>query len=322
MSALLKRIENGEIAVPSLPTVASRIIELIDDEDVSIKNVGEIIGRSQSVAVQLLKIANSPFYRGENEITTIEAAIKRVGLDLVKSAVLNISLLEVLKDGTNSSQAQEKLWQESFTMAVAARLLARRTNYRNPEEAFTAGLVTHIGIMILLDVLGRDYLELLRERSCRRTDLGVLERAAFQTDHGDVGYTVLTLWKFPETMKEVVKHHGFQEKQFSADKQLVKLIKIVHVAEKIAGFFIFENPALNIDIIRLCKQSFDIDEKEVNALLRQAQHEVNEAASLLSFDRILNKSYDQIYRNAVGKLADLNQKYDELNKTLIKLSWR
>ena len=48
MSGLQKKIESGEIKVPSLPTVASKIIELTSDEDISIKKISEIIEKSQS----------------------------------------------------------------------------------------------------------------------------------------------------------------------------------------------------------------------------------------------------------------------------------
>ena len=48
-SRLLKKIESGEIAVPSLPTVAAKIIELTADEDVSIEKIVEIIEKSQSI---------------------------------------------------------------------------------------------------------------------------------------------------------------------------------------------------------------------------------------------------------------------------------
>ena len=87
MSGLVKKIESGEIAIPSLPNVAARIIELTADEDISINKIVEIIEKSQSIVVKLLKIANSTFYRGSKEIKTIQGAVTRVGLDLVKSAI-------------------------------------------------------------------------------------------------------------------------------------------------------------------------------------------------------------------------------------------
>ena len=319
MSRLLKKIESGEIAVPSLPTVAAKIIELTADEDVSIEKIVEIIEKSQSIVVQLLKVANSTFYRAAKEIKTIQGAVVRVGLNLVKSAILNISLLDVFKGGEDSSKMQNKVWEESFTMAVCARSLARRTNYRNPEEAFTVGLLTHVGIMIMLSVVGKDYLELLREKFYGGKDLNILEHKAYQTDHVEVGYFVLSRWNFPELIKEVVKHHDSQEILSSSNERLVELAKIIHVAEKMAGFFVAENPALNKDISGLCKLFFDMNEKEVEQFLQHIQQEVNGAASLLGLDRILDKSYDQIYRSAIEKLADLNIRYDKLNRNLSQL---
>jgi len=175
MSKLIKKIESGEITVPSLPKVAGKIIELTAEEDISLKKLVEIIEKSQSTVVKLLKVANSTFYRGVKEIKTIQGVITRLGLDLLKSAILNISLLDVFKGKKDSSKIQKKVWQESFTMAFCARSLSRRTDHRNPEEAFTVGLVTHIGIMIMLSVVGKDYLELLREKFYHSKDLNILD---------------------------------------------------------------------------------------------------------------------------------------------------
>jgi PAS domain S-box-containing protein len=318
MPRLLKEIEDREIAVPSLPNVAGRIIELTADEDISINKIVEIIEKSQSIVVKLLKIANSTFYRGAKEIKTIQGAVTRVGLDVVKSAILNISLLDVFKGGKDSSKMQRKVWQESFTMAVSARSLAKRTNHRNPEEAFTVGLVSHIGIMIILNVVGEDYLELLGEKFYGGKDLNILEGTEYQTDHVEVGYLVLSRWNFPEIIKEAVRHHDSQQMLPSSDERSVEIVKIIQAAEKIAAFFVTENPTLNRDIIRLCKLFFDMNEEEVEEFLQHIEQEVNEAASLLGIDRVLDKSCEQIYRSAVGRLADLNLKYDELNKTLRK----
>jgi PAS domain S-box-containing protein len=318
MSGLLRKIESGEIKVPSLPTVASKIIELTVDEDISIKKISEIIEKSQSIVVKLLKLANSTFYRGAKEIKTIQGAVTRFGLDMVKNTILNISLLDVFKGGKESSKMQKKVWEESFTMAVCARSLAIKTGHQNPEEAFTIGLVTHIGMMIMLTVVGKDYLELLSEKFYHSKNLKILEREAYQTSHVEVGYLVLTRWNFPKIINEVVKHHDSREILSSPNKRLVELIKIIQVAEKIAGFFVSENPILNQDIVTLCKLFFDMNEKAVEEFAHHIPEEVNEAASLLSMDRVLDTSYDQIYKSAIGRLADLNLKYDELNKNLIK----
>ncbi len=319
MPRLLEKIGSGKITVPSLPKVAGKIIELTAEEDISLKKLVEIIEKSQSTVVKLLKVANSTFYRGVKEINTIQGAITRLGLDLLKSVILNIFLLDVFKGKKDSSKIQKKVWQESFTMAFCARSLSRRTDHRNPEEAFTVGLVTHIGIMIMLSVVGKDYLELLREKFYRSKDLNILEREAYQTDHVEVGYFVLSRWNFPEIIKEVVKHHDSQQILSSSNDRLVELIKIIQVAEKIAGFFVSENPILNKDIIRLCRLFFDMNEKEVDGFLQHIQEEVNEAASLLDIDITLHKSYEQIYRSAIGKLADLNMSYDRQNKNLRQL---
>ncbi len=315
---LLKEIEDREIAVPSLPNIAGRITELTADEDISINKIVEIIEKSQSAVVKLLKVANSTFYRGAKEIKTIQGAVTRVGLDVVKSAILNISLLEVFKGGKDSSKMQRKVWQESFTMAVCARSLAKRTNHRNPEEAFTVGLVAHVGIMIILNIVGEDYLELLREKFYGGKDLNILEGTEYQTDHVEVGYLVLSRWNFPEIIKEAVRHHDSRQTLPSSNERLVEIVKIIQAAEKVAALFVTENPTLNRDIIRLCKLFFDMNEEEVEEFLQHIEQEVNEAASLLGIDRVLDKSCEQIYRSAVGRLADLNLKYDELNKTLRK----
>ena len=76
MSGLLKQIEIGELRIPSLPKVAANIIELTSDEDIPTIKLVEIIEKSQSIVTKLLKIANSPIYRGTKEVKTTKGAFE------------------------------------------------------------------------------------------------------------------------------------------------------------------------------------------------------------------------------------------------------
>jgi len=59
---LLKRLESG-YSLPALSVVAIRLVELASDEQCSVNDLVSLIEKDPSLAIRLLKIANSAFFK-------------------------------------------------------------------------------------------------------------------------------------------------------------------------------------------------------------------------------------------------------------------
>ena len=61
---ILQELENGSLVLPTLPEVALRVRDVVDEPDVTAKQLAEIIVTDAALSTRLIKVANSPLYRG------------------------------------------------------------------------------------------------------------------------------------------------------------------------------------------------------------------------------------------------------------------
>ena len=110
-------IESDTVSLPVFNTNASLIQQQLAKPEPDLKIVEKIINSDQALSSQVLKIANSSFYRGLTEVGTVRAAIMRLGMKEIEKIVLLASSknLYVCKDKT-ITQVMKKL--KNFRMRV------------------------------------------------------------------------------------------------------------------------------------------------------------------------------------------------------------
>ena len=122
----LKEIETGLIAevkdLPSLPEQLNRIMQLCDSPDSSIKQIAGEIQRDQTIAGQLIKLANSGGFAG-GRIVDLEEAVKVVGLKHISQFLLQIGSFNILIERYGESS---ELTEHPMRVGYFSRSLARR----------------------------------------------------------------------------------------------------------------------------------------------------------------------------------------------------
>ena len=119
---LLKAVLNSE-ELPTLPTVASRLISLTSKEDTTLSDIADLVSQDISLSAKILKVSNSAFYSFPQQVGSIQQAVSILGTNAVRSLVLSFSFLTI-KSGKKSSQFNfEKFWEQSLASAVASRLI-------------------------------------------------------------------------------------------------------------------------------------------------------------------------------------------------------
>jgi HD-like signal output (HDOD) protein len=61
--------------LPTIPIVASKVLELLDKPDCELDEVADMILTDQVLAARVIKIVNSPLYRSAHEITSVKRAL-------------------------------------------------------------------------------------------------------------------------------------------------------------------------------------------------------------------------------------------------------
>ena len=174
----LQKITQSIIGLPTLPTVITQMIGLIDNPQTSARDVSRLISTDQALTAKILKLANSAFYGFPREISTVNHAVVVLGFETVKSLGLSVSVLERFASGGSNSQFdRQRFWEHSIGCGVAARMLAARLRYRVPGEAFAAGILHDIGKLILSQYFAEEFGEIMAVVDERDVYIGKAEEA-------------------------------------------------------------------------------------------------------------------------------------------------
>jgi HD-like signal output (HDOD) protein len=233
---LQEMLRSEETTLPVFSRTAMRVQEEVAREDVDIRRLEEIIASDQSLTGQVLRVANSAFYRGLKKVSSIREAIIRLGINEIATLVLLLSQKEVFtsKDKT-VSKFMDKLWYHAVGCAIGTQWLARRLEFHAmATEAFISGLLHDIGKLFILTVI-----ETVKNDDGKRfapTDELIFEL----TDglHCEYGYALLSRWNLPETYCWVAKEHHSEE--VDPNSTLLNMVRLVDQACNKMGIGLYE----------------------------------------------------------------------------------
>lgn len=228
MIELVKLEEIAELTPMS--SSISRLAGMVSDPDVSAADIAGVIEFDQALTVNLLRMANSAWSGSRSEITTVRAAVVRLGASRILELAVGGAVSKVMSAPCEGYELSEReLWRHSVAAALAAEHLGQFVTRPVPGASFTAALVHDIGKL----VLGR-HLEqgLLKEilRVCEEDGIPYVEgeRRVLATDHAEVGGAIARHWEFPdELVRAIAGHHD-------PDVHPEPVLDAVHIANAVA----------------------------------------------------------------------------------------
>lgn len=207
LSALAIRVARTP-GLSMLPQITSQVLRLVDNPNASPRQIGALIERDAGLASKLLKIANSVYYGVPGKIKTVPQAISVMGLSAVRSVVVGQAYQQMVAvRGASKRFDRLAFWQHSLATAVGARTLAKLKGWRDPEEAFLAGLLHDAGRLVMDRFLPHELDQALTLSFERVAPLIETEREVLGYTHVEVGDVLAEQWNLPESLRIALRRH-------------------------------------------------------------------------------------------------------------------
>jgi HD-like signal output (HDOD) protein len=268
--------------LPTIPVVATKVMQLIEDENVSAEELAKVVASDPAVAARVLKISNSSFYGCQRQIQTLSHAIVVLGFGTLKSLVVAASVKQVYQP---YGLTEKMLWEHSFGAGLAARMIAKETRRVSGEEAFLGGLFHDIGKIILNTLDSQRFQGVMQICYNDGVSFEEAERQSYPYTHSEVGGLVIKKWNFPDLlMNAVLQHHMFD---FDADEDLyqVHLTCVVGLANMFChkiGIGVRE-PDDELDLSQTVPaHKLGLDEQRLNDLLERFRAAYDQDKSFFS----------------------------------------
>ena len=210
--------------VPRIPDVMPRVMRSLRDQDSSAADLAGNVGRDAVLVSEVIRLANSPYYRVGEKITSLERAIVILGRNGVRQLVVNAAFKPLinLNSGHFTGLSATTLWENSERAAIACDCMARQER-ADRFQAYLAGIVANVGFTVALKVLDHafDGHDAPRSESFRHL---------FITRSRKLSLVIAAEWGFPEPVLEAL------DAQTGAPEtaKMSSLARILFVSDKLA----------------------------------------------------------------------------------------
>jgi len=232
-SESLRRLVAGLKSLPSPSDTYYALVSYLNNPMASVSGVAEIIAHDVAMTVELLKVTNSAYFSLPSRVTTPLQAVRVLGLEIVAALVLKVGVFRGFSGEAVTARLMEDINRDSMFVGRLARHFGKMEQFesRALEEAFCAGMLSSVGLLVLLDRMqGRFYR--LKDALGKGQDLLQAELEVFGATHLQLGAYLLGLWGFNKAVVEAVALCG-QPGLLPAERMHVA--GAVHLARSLAG---------------------------------------------------------------------------------------
>lgn len=217
--------------IPSLPTAAMRVIQLLKEPDVEITDLMEAIAYDPGLTSNVLRLANSAYFGGPRTIASLREAILRLGTNRIFQLVITAAVAPIARQPVRGYDLPAGgLLSHAISVAIGSETLATELQIKVPPSTFTAGLLHDIGKVVLGTFLELDVAPIIDLAYKQHISFEVAETQIIGIDHAETGAGLLEHWNLPVSIVDVARNHHHPES--ITDNSL--MVDLVHVADQLS----------------------------------------------------------------------------------------
>ena len=315
---LLKAVLSSD-ELPTLPTVANKLITLTSKDDTTITDIADLVAQDISLSAKILKVSNSAFYSFPQQIGSIKQAVSILGTNAVRSLVLSFSFLSIKGRVKSSHFNFDKFWERSLASAVAAKLILEKVKGADTEEILICGLLQNLGELIFARTFPEQYDKVLQTVEDKQYDTISAEEDLLHGNHAFIGYEVAKHWGFPESLLQPILHHHDPAGYTGTNKKIAQTTKAVYLSHLLTNIMYSTMPEEYHSRFRKeAKSLLGLNFEDIDAILADVHIQVEKNGQYfdLKFKNI--KSVQEILQEANIKLSLMNLDYDQINRQLVQ----
>lgn len=211
--------------VPRLPAVIPQVMSTLRDQSSSSADLSSQIGRDAVLVSEVIRLANSPYYRVAQKIATLEQAVFALGQVGIRQLIVNAAFKPLinLNSGHFTKLSCIILWNQSEKTAIACDCMAKQEK-ADRFAAYLMAIVQNVGLTVTLQIMDRNFDGRHAPRS-KEFQERLVNRSR------ELSLVIANEWSFPESVLEAI------DSQINA-KYCQTLEEILYVGDKFSKMHI------------------------------------------------------------------------------------
>ncbi|SNT36056.1 HD-like signal output (HDOD) domain, no enzymatic activity [Noviherbaspirillum humi] len=208
--------------LPSLPQALIKLMQACADDDVGMKELGQLVAQDAALAARVLQVASSPAYHHGGHPAGIDQALATMGLDMVRTLLLTQSVYQTFQDPGGAGLDLRAFWIHAISAGLTARMLAQRQGYPNTDEAYLAGLLHDIGRLALVSALPEKYAANFHAEEDGA--LCALEERTLEITHAEAGALMMERLALDSFLADSIRYHHAALPRLQDAHPLVRIV--------------------------------------------------------------------------------------------------
>lgn len=222
--------------VAALPSIGQRVLQLTDSDNVKPDELREAIQTDPILVARILRRLNSSYYSLSTKITDLRTAISLLGFREIRNLAMTVCMSRLFEtNGNHGTYRREALWEHCVAVGAAARLVARVCGRGVPEEAYIAGLLHDLGIILIDQSLRRHFCQVVSMVGPSLTTCEA-ENRILSFDHALLGGFIASKWNLAEPVIDAIAYHHNSGEYHGPHCDLVYVVAIANYLCSRAGW--------------------------------------------------------------------------------------
>jgi HD-like signal output (HDOD) protein len=219
-------LASSKTVLPVFDRTGLRIQRETAKTDPNTAVIEKMVVCDQALTSQVLRMANSAFYKGLTKVSTVNQAMVRLGI----GEIANIAMLASQKKSFRAKiptikKLMDDLWRHSIGCAIGSQWIAKRCNHQaRSQEAFTAGLLHDMGKLLILAVTEA----ISSSGKIKKLPSTELLGEVMDNFHATCGYLLLKKWNLPDDYCAIARDHHKEETDY--DDPLLMIVRLANMA--------------------------------------------------------------------------------------------
>jgi len=291
-SRVLEAIKKSA-AVPSVPTVVTRFLEIMQDANYKYEDLVKVLSSDAGTVSEILRLVNSALFGVRQKIVSLQQALTLLGPKRTRSLLLGRYLVDTMSKTSPTGLDMSYFWRRSLACSVVASRFADKLLPKFRDEIFIGALLADIGIPILADAVCDHYGPIAEQYAPRgRNVSGEEEIEAIEATHAQVSAMILKYWTLPDEVAVAVNLH---QSVNPGPTESGKMARIINGADRISKLLCEVPNEEEIGVICTDATTFvGVDLNVLVELLPTIEQDLEELADVLRIDVIPSTVYSLI----------------------------
>jgi HD-like signal output (HDOD) protein/GGDEF domain-containing protein len=279
------------------------VVQLAGKPDVDAGTLKRCIEKDPALAAKILRVVNSSLFSPRSEVGDLNQALALLGTKPLKLLVLGFSLPDELLSRLEED-VLGRYWKHALLKAVAARQISESIFDTPGDDAFLAGLLQDLGMLVLIQELGQSYHRFVERVSAAGADLLDCETSTLGFDHVIVSAKLLESWGLPESLVRAVAFPFDVQRILQLEQPARMLIQSLHLAELLAQLLVLGRTEALDRLLAAGRIYCELQIDQLQSLAHSMERTVPSLAECLSLRLPGGIAYTEVLLSAYSRLTD------------------